>query len=87
MAGHAQQCVETYLALTKQTLKDLDKVITPCLDDHRIAPEDFITRGVLHDSAAKIVMKILYVALVSRPDLYWSVNSLARGYQVDQSLR
>ena len=37
-----------------------------------------VQRGVLHKDCARIVLKILYLARIGRPDLLWSVNCLAR---------
>ena len=78
MCGHAEQCVEKYLELAKTNISALKPVSTPCLDDHQIAPEDFEAKGVLSDVASKIVLKCLYLARIGRPDILWTVNSLAR---------
>ena len=78
MKGHAEQCVERYLELTHQKASDLQKVSTPCLDDHQIAPEDFVSKGKLSSTASRIVMKVLFLARFGRPDLLWSVSTLAR---------
>ena len=78
MPGHAEQCVERYLELAKMERSNLKNVDTPCLDDHQIAPEDYERPGRLSTIAARIVLKALYVAGMSRPDILWSVIVLAR---------
>ncbi len=78
MIGHAQQSVERYCELAKTTVASLKKVTTPCIDDHLIPPEDFVTKGELSPVAARIVLKALYLARLGRPELLWAVNSLAR---------
>ena len=78
MTGHAEQCVERYLELAKVPLSNLTKVSTPCIDDHALNPTDFDSKGHLSHYAAKIVLKILYLARMGRADLLWSVNTLAR---------
>ena len=78
MSGHAEQCVARYLELSGLKQTDLKKVSTPCIDDHLLKPEDFETKGELAAVAARIVLKILYVARICRTDLLWSVNTLAR---------
>ena len=62
MTGHVEGCVERYLELAKKDRSSLKKVATPCIDDHQLLPEDFEKRGELADSAARIVLKALYVA-------------------------
>ena len=59
-------------------VKSLTKVATPCIDDHDIPPEDFEAKGELSAQAAKIVLKALYMARMSRLDCLWTVNVLAR---------
>jgi len=78
MCGHAQQCVERYCELAKVTESTLKQVETPCIDDHMLQPEDFEKPGKLAPVAARIVLKFLYLARMGRPDLYWTVNVLAR---------
>ena len=78
MSGHADQCVDRYCELAHKTIESLTQVCTPCIDDHQLTPEDNVTQGVLAPVAAQIVLKVLYLARMSRPDLLWSVNTLAR---------
>ena len=74
MKGHAQSCVEKYCQMTGTDISTLKAVPTPCLDDHMIPPEDFSEKGKLHTEAAKVVMKIAYLAQQNRPDCLWAVN-------------
>ena len=78
MSGHVEGCIERYLELSRKDRSSLKKVATPCIDDHLLSPEDFETKGVLKNECARIVLKVLYLARQARPDLLWSVNSLAR---------
>ena len=75
--GYMQQCVDRYLELAKKTDKDLKRAETPGMDDSSFMPNEFIEKGKLTVDAAKIVMKILYGARVSRWDLLQTVNYLA----------
>ena len=56
----------------------LRTVKTPCLDDHEINPAGFEVKGSLVAESASIVLKVLYTARMIRPDIYHSVNTLAR---------
>ena len=78
MSGAARSAVDRYLELSHLERKDLKKVATPCLEDNLIAPEDFLAKGHLSPVASKCVLKALYLARLSRPDLLWTVNALAR---------
>ena len=78
MAGHAQSCIDRYCELAKITEKSIKPAATPCIDDHQLSPDDFVNKGCLSDVAARIVLKVLYLARVGRLDLLWSVNCLAR---------
>ena len=78
MSGHARTAVERYLKLAKLAECPLKKVGTPCVDDHQISDEDFEIKGHLEKIAFQIVLTCLYLARHNRPDILWSVNSLAR---------
>jgi hypothetical protein len=78
MEGHAQQCVDRYLELSGKDVSSLKMVATPCIDDGLIAPEDHTDVGNLGPVASRIVLKALYLARMNRPDIYWTVNHLAR---------
>ena len=57
---------------------ELKKAPTPCVDDSYLKEEDHAVKGALAPVAARIVLKILYVARVCRHDLLFAVNALAR---------
>ena len=75
---HAEQCLQRYLDLAKVERKSLLQVATPGMDDHQINPEDFESKGAPEPVASKIVVKVMHMARVGRPDLLWTVNDLAR---------
>ena len=66
------------MELSGQSRNILKPVATPCIDDHQLTEADFETPGVLNTEAAKIVLKVVYLARVGRPDILWSVSTLAR---------
>jgi len=78
MSGHAERCVAKYEELAGVKAEDLKQVATPCMDDHIIPPEDFEAKGELSNVAARIVLTVLFLARTGRPDLLWTVNTLAR---------
>ena len=78
MEGHADKCVEKYCELAGITADQLKIVATPGIDDHLIAADKFVTKGVLSSVCSRIVLKILFFARISRPDLLACVNMLAR---------
>ena len=41
MTGHQEKCLERYLELSGLNRSSLKKVLTPCIDDHHLPPEDF----------------------------------------------
>ena len=46
---------EKYFQFAKTDEKNLQKVLTTCLDDHQIADEDFEGKGHLNHIASKII--------------------------------
>ena len=53
-------------------------VATPNLDDHQFKPEEFETVGKFSPIASMVVLTVLYLAGVNRPNIVWTVNTLAR---------
>ena len=78
MEGHAKKCVERYCELANRTTQQLYKVATPCIDDHQFKEEEMLSVGELSKVSSQIVLKCLYLARIGRPDIFWSVNKLAR---------
>ena len=71
----------------KKTLRDiaswrkkrqLHKVSSSCLDDHRFKKKELESAGELSKVCSQIVLKCVYLARIGRPDILWSVNKLAR---------
>ena len=78
MEGHAKKCVERYCELANKTTQELHKVSTPCIDDHHFKEEETKSVGELSNTCSQMVLKLLYLARIGRPDILWSVNKLAR---------
>ena len=78
MEGAAKGCVERYCELAGLDVSSLKKVGTPCVDDHTLAPEELVEKGVLSPVCSQAVLKCWYMIRLARPELYWDVNSLAR---------
>ena len=78
MAGHAKKCVERYCELANKTTQQLNKVSTPCIDDHHFKEEEMKSVGELSQVCSQIVLKYCCLARIGRPDILWSVNKLAR---------
>ena len=62
----ARQCVDLYEALSGQSVKQYQ---TPHVDLGSLVVSDDAPRGELPASAARMVMKLLWLARLSRPDI------------------
>ena len=78
MEGHVKKCVERYGELANKTTQQLYKISSPCIDDHHFKEEEMKSVGELSHVCSQIVLKLLYLARIGRPDILWSVNKLAR---------
>ena len=70
LSGNCADCVTRYLELTGKSRSELKHFATPCLDDAQLQPEDFEKSGQLGNESAKIVLKCLWCARLTRPDIY-----------------
>ena len=87
MEGHAKKCVELCCELANKTTQQLNKVSTPCIDDHHSQEEELKSVGELSNTCSQIVLKLLYLASIGRPDIPWSVKQTCTcDHQMDQSL-
>ncbi len=79
MSSFVEQCVSSYWKLAGRDRGSLRDVPTPFLDESSAwePPEGEPTGGLAH-VALKILMKILYVARMARPDILRATCMLAR---------
>ena len=70
----ARQCVDLYEALSGKAVKQFQ---TPHVDPVSLVVSDDVPRGELSASAARMVMKLLWLARLSRPDILVAVTLLA----------
>ena len=54
------------------------KYPTPCIDDHHFKEEELKSVGELSQVCSQIVLNVLFLARIGRPDILWSVNKLGR---------
>ena len=78
LTGNCSDCVDRYLELSGLSRKDLKEAHTPCMEDSQLQEDDFLTEGQLAKECSKVVLKCLWIARLTRPDIYWTVNYLAR---------
>ena len=71
-----EQCIERYQQLLPKRVVMMT-VPTPFVDLKGFKDSDFETKGELHNSAAMIVMKVLYCARMCRRDLLKATCALA----------
>ena len=77
MDSYAKQAVDFYCELTQTERSQLKPVPTPSLNEASFSDQDYEEQGTLHQDAAKILMKTLWLARLSRPDLSFIVARLA----------
>ena len=76
MGSYAQQVVDLYVDLTGVEKDSLKVVPTPCLAESAMTEDDLRPR-VMQSLSAKVLMKSLWLARCSRPDVYFVVSRLA----------
>ena len=75
MSAYAQQAIDLYLSLPGAM--PLKSATTPDVAEGSLPLEDFEVRGALADSSAKILMKLLWLSRLCRPDLAHIISMLA----------
>ena len=77
MENYCESAVELYLQAVGS--KPLKNVSTPYLTDSELNVNDWEASGTLEEKSASILMKMLWLARLSRPDLSHAVTRLASG--------
>ena len=83
-ADLTKQCVQLYESVASVAVRPQ---LTPHLDVSTLPAADDETRGQLTESAARILMKILWLVRLSRPDLLVAVNTGVSCLLVEQERR
>ena len=77
MSSYAQQVVTFYCDLCGVSESSLKSVPSPALPESTMSDEEAEQWGVLHNDAAKALMRLLWLSRLSRPDLSFIVCRLA----------
>ena len=79
MQGHAQKCFERCCewAQAHQTIDQLPKVSTPCLDDHQVKPNDLEMVGELSETFYQIVCRCWKTRFILDIKLFGKISERA----------
>ena len=77
MSSYATGIVGFYCELTGMPVEKLRKVETPCFPESPMSEEELAREGALHNHAAKVLMRCLWLSRLARPDLSFAVHRLA----------
>ena len=77
MRSYADSIVETYCELTGFERKRFRSVPTPHIPESSITEEDLSQTGELGKDASRILMRLLWLSRLTRPDLSFIVTRLA----------
>ena len=84
MEGHAQKWVERYCQLATQKVEQLNKVSSPCLNDHQFKKEELESVGELSNVCSQIVLKCL--ARIGRTGRFMVSQQVANQSQNDSGM-
>ena len=77
MRPYAQQTVEHYCELCDIEVKSLKNVNSPALPESSMTDDESLEQGVLSGVASQVLMRLLWLPRLSRPDLAFIIGRLA----------
>ena len=77
MRPYALQTVEFYCELCGLEIRSLKTVTSPALPESAMSDEESVEQGELSGYAAQVLMRLLWLSRLSRPDLAFIVGRLA----------
>ena len=77
MRPYAETVVDTYCELTGYDKKKFRAVATPHIVESGLSDEDLSSEGVLSKNASRILMRLLWLSRLARPDLSFITTRLA----------
>ena len=75
MKSYAEKCVERDCELADKSVDQLFQVSALCMDDQKFTKDDF---EIVADVCAQMVLTCVYLARISRGDIFWTVTALTR---------
>ena len=77
MSSYAQNIVRFYCELCGISSSSLKQVPSPALPEANMTEAEAEQQGMLHEDAAKVLMRLLWLSRLSRPDISFIVGRLA----------
>lgn len=77
MRSYATGIVEFYCGLCGIEMTSLKRVPSPALPESSMTDQEAGEQGVLHNQASKVLMRLLWLSRLSRPDLSFIIGRLA----------
>ena len=76
MTDYCQQVIDLYVEVVEGKV-NFRNVSTPYVNENMLTQQDFEVQGQVSQKASSVLMKLLWVCRLARPDLAYAINSLS----------